>query len=103
MTLHEFRYNGKLLQLKNPIQVYPQIEEHIGPDTIEGKRVLHLTIAELGIDLFCDTRKELELFLPWYVHMIWRRYALAEEEKLSEYGRKLKVLLLKSLEEIRAK
>jgi hypothetical protein len=84
-------YGSKSLRLRQPLTLQPESNESF--------QLLSLQHKELGIDVFASTRDGLLNELHEQFAMLWKEYALADENTLSPRAAMLKKTLMASIEE----
>lgn len=70
------------------------------PELTEDQQLLLLSTAELGIDVYAATRDDLYTALLEEIDLLWRNYALAPDDDLSDAAVRLKQNLLATITEI---
>jgi hypothetical protein len=90
--LSEFRYTGRTLRFRRPVELIPSLDD--------SRQVLYLECERLGIDVHASTREELDLLLWEEIDVLWRNYALEDARNLTPDAQQLKRNLLEAIEEI---
>jgi len=70
------------------------------PATDETKQLICVAHAELGIDAFARTRDALVSELNEQIGMLWREYALADDDSLDGMAIKMKQALRAAFSEV---
>ena len=78
--------DGKQLLTNKPISIEPIFDD--------GDQIFLVSLPELGIETFAETRAELEGVIEDELRMIWREYAEASDDTLADDALKLKRQLL---------
>jgi hypothetical protein len=72
---------------------------YLKPELDEGQHLLILRDDSVGIDLFAESREELEATLQHELRLLWRDYAHAPDDTLTMDAQELKAKLLSSFSE----
>ena len=86
LVVERVRYRGVSLRANTPVVLEPAMDA--------SKQLLCVERADLGIDAFASTREGLLAELDEQLAMLWREYALADDEILDVEARHLKQGLL---------
>lgn len=92
LVIEQVRYQGRVFRFRNYLEVCPTYNE--------TGDLLCLEYKPLGIHVFADTREGLGAELAEQVCVLWDEYACEEDANLSPAAIRLKMNLLKDLEEV---
>lgn len=87
-----FETRGRRVRALRPISIVPTLDE--------TAQFHCIAFADFGIDLIASTREELERDLSEELDMLWRQYALEQDDALTDGARVLKRALLDAFEEL---
>lgn len=91
--ISEFQSSGYRLRFSQPLTLLPELDD--------TRELICLEHAGLGIGVFAPTRDLLEQELQDDLDVLWRNYALAEDDQLTQDARQLKKNLLAAVEVLR--
>lgn len=94
LELSEVEYSGLRLKLRQPVQLQPKLSEDQPP-------FLTVEYPELGIDVLAGQVTGLMDEIAVDLAMLWRTYALAEDQELAPQALALKHRLLEAIQEVR--
>jgi hypothetical protein len=75
-------------------RVEPIAPRILTPELDESEQMFALHDEAIGVDLFAETRAELEEALRHELRLLWRDYAMAPDDKLTRGAQALKRRLL---------
>ena len=85
MRLSEFTYSDYKLIFREPKILVPELDE--------TQQIIYIEDISLGINIFALTRDELEEALYSEIDVLWRNYALCDDNFLTSEAKKLKKIL----------
>lgn len=87
-----FETCGRQIHARRPISIVPTLDE--------TAQFYCISFSDFGIDIIESTREELERDLYEELDMLWRQYALEQDDTLTDGARILKHALLDAFEEL---
>jgi hypothetical protein len=91
IELSRVEYAGRKLTIAPPLRVVPVLDE--------SEQLLTALDAQIGLDVFAPTRKELLEEVSEQLVFLWDTYALSSDDDLTESAQKLKSNLLEHLKD----